>query len=335
MKRLVQIAIALVIIVIVLGAYTRLTDAGLGCPDWPGCYGFATVPTDEARMEAAQQAFPAAQIDHAKAWNEMIHRYAAGILGLLIFAIVFIAIRRRVKEGSTKPLKHPMALGALIIFQAALGMWTVTMMLQPTIVMGHLLGGFATFSLLSLLYLRETNFAPNPVDRPLHKLLPFTVTVLVLVACQIALGGWVAANYAALACTDLPICQGNWRENLEVVGAFTLEEADTYEFGIHPYEERMTMHVFHRIGAIAVTVALLTLLSLLWRKAQSKWFKSMAAIITLILAAQVTLGVLNVVLSLPLFIAVAHNLVGALLLVSTLILTYALFKLDSKEVSHD
>ena len=334
MKRLVQVAVALVTIVIILGAYTRLTDAGLGCPDWPGCYGFATVPTDEARIQAAQEAFPTANIDHAKAWNEMIHRYAAGILGLVIFAIVTVAIRRRMKGEKDKPFKHPLFLGGLIIFQAALGMWTVTMMLQPAIVMGHLLGGFTTFSLLTLLYLRESNFQPSPVDTPLRKILPFCVVTLILIACQIALGGWVAANYAALACTELPICQGNWAENLEVVGAFTLEEADTYEFGIHPYEERMTMHVFHRIGAIFVTVAVLTLLSLLWRKAQTRWFTSMAAIITFLLVAQITLGVLNVTLSLPLFVAVAHNFVGALLLVSVLVLTYGIYKLDRKEVIH-
>ncbi|MCC5855221.1 MAG: COX15/CtaA family protein [Idiomarina sp.] len=344
MTKLVRITIGLVIVVIVLGAYTRLTDAGLGCPDWPGCYGFLKPPITEDRMLLAESAFPEAPLDHFKAWNEMIHRYAAGILGLLIFFISYKAIQRRYfTEGEAKsdalarPFKLPVGLSALIIFQAALGMWTVTMMLQPAVVMAHLLGGFTTFALLALLYLREARFRPPVADQQLHSLLWFAVVVLILVIAQIALGGWVAANYAALACTDLPICEAGWRERLDVAGAFSLPAADTYEFGVHNYAERMTMHVFHRIGAIVVTVALLALLAQIWRQAKTRWFRSLAAVITLILVAQLTLGVLNVVLSLPLLIAVAHNFVGALLMVSLVVLIYALYcykKNIKKEASH-
>ena len=244
------------------------------------------------------------------------------------------AIARKKQGLAHKPFKLPLFLSLLIIFQAALGMWTVTMMLQPAIVMGHLLGGFTTFSLLALLYLQETDFNPPSADQHLVKLLPLVVMGMVVVIIQIALGGWVAANYAALACTQLPICEGNWSERLEIVGAFTLEEASTYEFGIHSYAERMTMHVAHRIGAIVVLGVMLTLLGLLWRRAKSRWFKSLAAVITFILVAQITLGILNVMLSLPLFVAVAHNIVGAFLLVSLVVLTYALFKYTRKEVTH-
>ncbi|WP_113906933.1 COX15/CtaA family protein [Aliidiomarina celeris] len=335
MKNITKISLFLVVIVIVLGAYTRLTDAGLGCPDWPGCYGFIKPPLTEDRMLQAESAFPNAPIDHAKAWNEMIHRYAAGILGLLIFAITVIAIRRKIKQPElNKPFKHPIGLGALIIFQAALGMWTVTMMLQPAIVMAHLLGGFTTFTLLALLYLRESEFVPPAMDYGLKRLLPLAWLVLIAVLIQIALGGWVAANYAALACVDLPICQGNWTERLNFTGAFSLVEAETYEFGVHTYDERLTMHVSHRIGAIVVLGAMLVLLAQLWRNARSRWFRSAAAVLTALLFLQITLGVLNVVLSLPLLIAVAHNAVGALLLVSMAILVFALKKLSAKEATH-
>lgn len=325
MVKLLRVALVLVLVVIMLGAYTRLTDAGLGCPDWPGCYGFIKPPVSEQSMASAVQSFPNAEIDHSKAWNEMIHRYAAGTLGLLVFAMVIIAILRRFVNTAPNQfaIKLPIILGGLIILQAALGMWTVTMMLQPAIVMGHLLGGFATLSLLLLLYLRESKWSP-PTEPALKPLLPFACAVLILVVVQIALGGWVAANYAALACTDLPICQSNWLERIEISGAFSLSDATTYEFGTHSYNERLTIHVFHRFGAIAVLLAMSFLIHKLWRHASSQWFKSMALILTLLLIAQVTLGILNVVLSLPLFVAVAHNAVGALLLAAMVALTYAL-----------
>ncbi|MCO4322220.1 COX15/CtaA family protein [Aliidiomarina quisquiliarum] len=327
MVKLLRVAIVLVLIVIMLGAYTRLTDAGLGCPDWPGCYGFIKPPLSEQSMASASQAFPHATIDHGKAWNEMIHRYAAGTLGLLVFAIVTIAIRRRLTAPiNTAPaaFKLPLVLGALIILQAALGMWTVTMMLQPAIVMGHLLGGFATFALLLLLYLKEAHWLPPQADANLAKLLPLAVLVLALLVLQIALGGWVAANYAALACTDLPICQGNWLERIELAGAFSLSDAATYEFGTHSYNERLTIHVFHRFGAIALLIAMSVLITRLWRQATSHWFKTITALLSLLLVVQITLGILNVLLSLPLPVAVAHNTIGALLLATMVALTYAL-----------
>ncbi len=328
MLKLLRAALLLVIVVIMLGAYTRLTDAGLGCPDWPGCYGFIKPPVSEQSIQSASQSFPHAPIDHGKAWNEMIHRYAAGTLGLLIFSMIMIAIRR--KKGSPKhpiqqqPFKLHLVLGALILLQAALGMWTVTMMLQPAIVMGHLLGGFATFALLLLLYLRETHWLPPQADANLAKLLPLAVVVLTLLVLQIALGGWVAANYAALACTDLPICQGNWLERIELAGAFSLSDAATYEFGTHSYNERLTIHVFHRFGAIALLIAMSVLITRLWRQATSHWFKTITTLLSLLLVVQISLGILNVLLSLPLHVAVAHNAIGALLLATMVALTYAL-----------
>ena|SRR5690554_48564 len=337
MTKLLRFSLVLVMVVIMLGAYTRLTNAGLGCPDWPGCYGFIKPPISEQHMQSAAESFPLAPIDHGKAWSEMVHRYAAGTLGLLVIAMAAIATRRRLITPHARihqpPFKLPFALAALIILQAALGMWTVTMMLQPVIVMGHLLGGFATLSLLVLLFLRERQFAPPQTDKALVKLLPLTKLVLTMVIVQIALGGWVAANYAALACTDLPICQGDWLERIELSGAFSLSNATTYEFGTHSYNERLTIHVFHRFGAIAVFTVMSLFIAQLWRQALSPWFKAMAAVLTLLLVSQISLGILNVVLSLPLFVAVAHNAIGALLLATMVTLTYAIKSYDIKSYS--
>lgn len=325
MRNLVKFSLAFCFIVIVLGAFTRLTDAGLGCPDWPGCYGFLTVPQSETRQAVAVEAFPEAPLDTQKAWNEMIHRYAAGILGLLVLAIAIVAIRRRMR-GATRhqPFKLPIFLLILICWQAALGMWTVTMMLQPVIVMLHLLGGFSTFSLLYLLYLRETPYHMPGGDPKLRELRSLALFSLLVVVGQIALGGWVAANYAALACTELPVCEGPWVQRLDFAGAFSLPKAATYEFGVHSYAERMTMHVLHRLGALITTVVLGFLLFKLWRQAQSALFKRSAFVITLLLVIQLALGVSNVVFSLPLAVAVAHNAFGALLLLSLVGLNYNL-----------
>lgn len=323
MRKLTKFSLVFCFIVIVLGAFTRLTDAGLGCPDWPGCYGFLSVPQSESGRAVAEQAFPEAPLDSQKAWNEMIHRYAAGTLGLLVLAIAIIAIRRR-RSVPSKPLKLPIALLGLIIFQALLGMWTVTMMLQPAIVMAHLLGGFTTFSLLYLLYLRETPYQIPGGDPGLRRFRSLAIVSMVVVIGQIALGGWVAANYAALACTELPICEGNWVSNLNISGAFSLPEAENYEFGVHPYDERMTMHVFHRLGAILTTLVVGFLLFKLWQHATSQYFRRLTLVITLLLVVQLVLGISNVVFSLPLSVAVAHNAVGALLLLSLVGLNYNL-----------
>lgn len=321
MRKLVNISLIFAFVVIVLGAFTRLTDAGLGCPDWPGCYGFLSVPKSAEGIAFAASAFPDAPLESHKAWNEMIHRYAAGILGLLILAIAIIAIRKR-NHIPQRPLKLPLFLLALVIFQAALGMWTVTMDLQPLIVMAHLLGGFSTISLLFLLSLRmrtRTMMNRDPKMRSLRSLAIFGLIVLV---GQIALGGWIAANYAALACTDLPICEGNWSERLDIAGAFSIPEAETYQYGAHDYPERMTMHVAHRFGAILTLLVLGWLLIKGWRNSTSKLFRSNLNFLALLLIVQFALGISNVVFSLPLGVAVAHNAVGALLLLAMVALNY-------------
>lgn len=318
MRGFVKLSIVLAFVVIVLGAYTRLTDAGLGCPDWPGCYGELTVPKDASKVA---ELFPDTPLESHKAWNEMIHRYAAGSLGLVILAIALWSLWRK-REHSDQPVKLPLLLLALVTFQAALGMWTVTMNLQPLVVMGHLLGGFTTISLLYLLSLRLQRVHIPLGDAKMRGLSGYALFALVIVFGQIALGGWVAANYAAMACTELPFCEGNWVERLDISGAFSVPEATTYQYGAHDYAERMTIHIAHRFGAYFTTIVVGLLLWLGYRRASSKVIRSSLNWVTLLIIVQVSLGFSNVLFMLPLGVAVAHNAVGALLLLSLVGLNY-------------
>ncbi|MEW9797772.1 COX15/CtaA family protein [Alteromonas sp. CYL-A6] len=316
MKKLVVFSLFLAFVVIILGAYTRLTDAGLGCPDWPGCYGHLTVPSADEHVDAANAAYPERPVEAQKAWNEMIHRYFAGTLGLCILAIAVIAV---VKRAPGRPLKLPLALLALVVFQAALGMWTVTLNLLPVVVMGHLLGGFSVLTCLFILYLRLSHHPlPGGVQLPALALLG----VVILVG-QIALGGWTSANYAALACTEFPVCEGNWQNTMDIAGAFSVPEAQNYEYGAHDYAERMTMHIIHRFGAV-VTFVYLFVVGLMLMRRQTLSLKRAAGMLWFVLALQVALGVSNVVFSLPLFVAVAHNAVAACLLLVMVWITWKL-----------
>lgn len=312
---LATIAIFLTMGVILLGAYTRLTDAGLGCPDWPGCYGFLKVPHQEHHIAAAEQAFPDRPLVHHKAWNEMVHRYFAGSLGLLIAAIFFVAMFSR-----DSPKLLPSVLLALVVFQAALGMWTVTLNLLPLVVMGHLLGGFTLLSLLAVHWLR---LHPElRVQEPqLLSLQPFAIVAIIVLVAQIALGGWTAANYAALACIDLPICETGWQQRLNISEAFDLHLGhDDYEYGVMSAEARQTVHVFHRFGAIVTLLVVASFLLQLWRRATTSVLKKLTLAASLLLLLQFSLGVLNVVLHLPLANAVAHNFIAANLLMLLVII---------------
>lgn len=325
MRTLVKISIVLAFCVIVLGAFTRLTEAGLGCPDWPGCYGFLTVPSKAEHIAQAEALFPGAPVEADKAWYEMIHRYFAGTLGLLILAIAVSAwFKKRQPSQKPTPIKLPTFILALVMFQAALGMWTVTLNLQPLIVMGHLLGGFSIISLLLLLNLRLAPYRVGGGDPELRRYRGLALFALLTVLFQIALGGWVAANYAAVACTELPFCEGNWTANLDFAGAFSIPEAETYQYGAHDYNDRMTMHIVHRVGAIITTLVVGWLLFKCWRKAVSGFFRSSLFVIGLLLVLQIALGISNVVFGLPLWVAVSHNAVGALLLLSLVALNYNL-----------
>lgn len=323
MKKLVKFSMFLTFVVIVLGAYTRLTDSGLGCPDWPGCYGHLTVPKSDTAVANAEAAFPERPLESRKAWVEMIHRYFAGTLGLFILAIAILGIKNR-QQGT--PVKLPILILFLVVFQAALGMWTVTMNLLPVVVMGHLLGGFTILSLLFLLHLRLKSFRIPGGDLNVRRYGKYGMLGLVILVAQIALGGWTSANYAALACTELPVCEGNWYERLEFAGAFSVPEADNYEFGVHPYEDRMTMHIVHRFGAVITFIYLCWLGIRLYTTAISDRIKNQSVLMISILGVQIALGVSNIVFSLPIAVAVGHNAVAVLLLLSLILVNYTLYR---------
>ena len=357
MKKLTLFSLFLAAVVIILGAYTRLTDAGLGCPDWPGCYGNLTVPLSDEKVDAANAAYPERPVEAFKAWNEMIHRYFAGTLGLCIAAIAFIAFRQR-KQGT--PFKLPLLLLGLVTFQAALGMWTVTLNLLPVVVMGHLLGGFSVLSCLFLLYLRlrDADSSASSVSQStvsqstvsmdsaeqstsisvarLSRMKTFALFGVGVLVIQIALGGWTSANYAALACTDMPVCEEGWQSRLDFAGAFSVPEAENYEFGAHDYGERATMHIVHRAGALFTFSYLLALgLTLVFKHGASLQLKRVSAIMIGCLFAQVALGVSNVVFALPLAVAVLHNAFAAILLLSLLWIVFSLIKHTSAAPTYD
>ena len=323
---LVNFTLVLTLMVIALGAYTRLTDAGLGCPDWPGCYGKIHAPFHENHIEAAQEKYPDANIEPHKAHNEMLHRYIAGLLGFCVLAIAIMS--RWIKQYRLLS----MSILLLVIFQAALGMWTVTLNLLPLIVLGHLLGGFFLFTLLALLRaeiywkakkinMDESSKVANAYSEPaLRALLPMGYLAALILVIQISLGGWTSSNYAAAVCTELPICEAGWDGKFSLSSAFYLPLGeDTYEYGVLPYEARMSIHVLHRIGALATFIILCSFVFLCWRRAKTKTMRKMAMFIGCMLLLQILLGLINVVAQLPLLNAVAHNLVAANLLMLSIV----------------
>lgn len=318
-KKFITLTLCWTLLVIMLGAYTRLTDAGLGCPDWPGCYGFLKVPHQAAKVELAALRFPERPLEQHKAWNEMIHRYLAGTLGLFI-AFLFVRSWYQLK----RPELLPSALLLVVIFQAALGAWTVTMKLLPIIVLTHLLFGFLLFSLLAVYWVKQQPQWHNS-EVQLQRLRPFAALAVVVVVLQIALGGWTAANYAALACIELPFCEAGWSQRLAMAEAFDLHlgHAD-YEYGVMSQDARATIHVLHRLGAVVTLLTVAVFSWRLYRLAHTTLMQRLAQVIAAVLLLQVSLGVLNIVLHLPLLNAVAHNIVGANLLMLVVVAWYQL-----------
>lgn len=309
-RKLAAAALVLGLVVVVMGAWVRLSDAGLGCPDWPGCYGQLTWPNQAAEVAAANRAFPERPVETRKAWREMVHRYAAAGLGLLILGMAVSAWRRRHDTG--QPVIVPLFLVALVIFQALLGMWTVTLKLKPLVVMGHLLGGLATISLILWCFLRAGR-SDRGVDA-LTRLRGLILAALAVLAVQIALGGWTSANYAALACPDVPQCQGQWWPEADFAEGFVLWRGvgPDYEFGVLDAPARTAIQMAHRIGALVATAVLGFLaLRLLWAGGRAR---VPGGLLAGLLAAQLTLGITNVLLRLPLPVAVGHNAFAALLL---------------------
>ena len=314
-----NLSFILALIVVILGAYTRLADAGLGCPDWPGCYGQLLVP-DVISSEYDRP------LDVAKAWKEMVHRYAASTLGLSIVVIFLLAIFRR--PETLRSIKLPTALLLLVGFQGALGMWTVTEQVHPGIVTMHLFGGFSTTTLLFWLLLNERRSIK--LEQPIlikHKLMLILVTGLLVF--QIFLGGWTSTNYAALSCGDyFPTCLGEmWPDDMDFKNAYYWGPLGIdYEFGILENQTRTAIQMVHRIGALVVTVAILALSFTL--KSYPTLKKSIAVVLAL-LAIQVALGIVNVVMSLPIFAATMHNVVALALLLSLINLAHMMFKKEN------
>lgn len=328
------IATAIACVVVVLGAFTRLSDAGLGCPDWPGCYGHLTWPKSDDAVARAEARFPEFPVEHDKTWPEMVHRYFAGFLGLIILGITISTWRWSVKTPhQSYPRKHALGLLFLVIIQGLFGMWTVTLKLWPQVVTAHLLGGFATLSLLWLFTLRCAGTQwqlPGDKHRQLSGLKWLALVTLLVVIAQIALGGWTSSNYAALACTDLPTCHGEWWPAMDFEHAFNFAQSigPNYLGGLLENEARTAIHVTHRLGAIVVTVLVLLLC---WKLVRLGSFvtRPIAWLLMLVLLVQISLGVTNILGSLPLAVAVAHNAVGALLLLVMITLMHRLFTAKS------
>lgn len=315
-RRIVLLSALLAFCVVGLGAYVRLSDAGLGCPDWPGCYGYMTVPESEAAIAQAQVIYPDSPVETHKAWKEMVHRYLAGILGLLILGLCALGWRGR-SAIRVSPWT-PTALLGLVIFQAALGMWTVTMLLKPAIVTAHLLGGMATLGVLAWLAHRQWGNSSSQLLKARGPSLFIRFGLLILFA-QILLGGWTSSNYAALACTDFPTCHGAWVPPMDFTNGFHwIRELGEGISGAPLTLEALTaIQWTHRIGAMIVLIYL-GALGVYLLKYSSLRATSMALVVLLLV--QIALGIANLLLHLPLVLAVAHNLGAALLLVTLVIL---------------
>jgi cytochrome c oxidase assembly protein subunit 15 len=315
-RKLAGFGVIFALLVVSVGAYTRLADAGLGCPDWPGCYGFLTVPDEATEISTAEARYPEAPVEFAKAWWEMGHRYIAGALLLLVASILFMAYRAREEEDT--PLKLAAVLMFVILWQAAFGAWTVTLKLWPQVVTGHLIGGFTTLSLMWLLFLRQGGLSDMVSALPRPNWLAKIAFVAVVV--QIILGGWVSSNYAALACYDFPSCDGTYTPNIDLQQGFNIFQSvgPNYLGGLMTNEARMAIHWVHRIGAIVVLLVVGGLVIQTVKQAAVIGYVLLAVLVT-----QITLGIVNVVWVLPLLNATAHNTVGALLLLVLVTINFA------------
>jgi cytochrome c oxidase assembly protein subunit 15 len=330
-RRLLLVATLLAFAVIALGAYVRLSDAGLGCPDWPGCYGhWLGVPDAPHEQRAAAQAYPERPVDTGKAWKEMLHRYLAGTLGLLILTLCILAWRKELRTQQSPAL--PTTLLGIVGLQAALGMWTVTLLLKPVIVTLHLIGGMTTLSILVGMGVAGRERSPDATLGPATRLL--AAAALLAIIGQIALGGWVSSNYAALACPDFPTCQGQWQPEMDFTHAFSLhrELGQTADGQLLPLAALTAIHWSHRIGALVVALISTLLAIALFKTGQRRW-QIWGGLLAVLLLAQLSLGMANVLFGLPLTMAVAHNLGAAFLLTTTLAINLRMHRLRQGQAS--
>ena len=319
-RRLAFTALVLCFVVVVLGAYVRLSAAGLSCPDWPGCYG-APTPLGIAQDAAAPGALSHVAPDVGKAWREMIHRYAAGSLALII---VILAVLAAAKPGRRMiGLPFACALLVIVILQASLGMLTVTLRLTPLIVTLHLIFGMTTLALLAWLWLslRKPGRAGTPVVP--QSLAPrLCLAALIILGMQIALGGWTSSNYAATACPDFPTCQGRWWPPSDYAHAFVLRRVAglNYEGGTLAEPARVAIQLTHRLGACAATLMLVLAAGLTLRRTRLPGPRRAAWAVLAFLPLQLLIAVSMIEAGFPLWLGTAHNAGAALLLLATVAL---------------
>ncbi|OWQ87748.1 heme A synthase [Roseateles aquatilis] len=326
LRALTVLTVFLTFDLILFGAFTRLTDSGLGCPDWPGCYGSASPVGARDEIHAAQTAMPTGPVTHGKAWVEMTHRYLAGAVGFLILVLAIQSWRlRRAGHARGEPMPSPWWATLSLVWvlvQGFFGAWTVTMKLFPAIVTGHLL---LALGLLMLLAWQAESYAPRPLRWP-PALRAGMAAFTLLAILQVALGGWVSTNYAVLACQDFPTCQGQWLPPTDFDHGFTLwrELGRGAHGGYLPFEALTAIHLTHRVGAMIVFAALLAMAFATWRHGahdpageSRRWARRLLAVG----AWQLVSGLSNVVLGWPLVAAVAHTGgAAALLLICSIVL---------------
>jgi cytochrome c oxidase assembly protein subunit 15 len=318
-RKLAWVTAFLTLDLVMFGSFTRLTDSGLGCPDWPGCYGHSNPLSAGEAIRSAETALPSGPVTMTKAWIEMVHRYFAMGVGLLIVILATQAWMRWRRDSRRSPWLATAAL-AWVIAQGAFGAWTVTMKLQPVIVTIHLLGGIGLLALLCWLALSEGDAVaahPPPGSKALARL------AVAIIVVQIALGGWVSTNYAVMACPDFPLCQGQAIPPMDFTHAFTLWRPLGMTGGGEAisFQSLVAIHWTHRMFAI---VAVAVLAALAWRTWNSEGLEAPARAMTGLLVLQLATGTSNVVLQWPLALAVAHTGGSALLVAVLVVLNHRL-----------
>lgn len=308
-RRIARLAAVLGLVVVVVGAYVRLTDAGLGCPDWPGCYGHVSPAQAAGDAAAINAAHPDRPFEYQKALNEMVHRYIASTLGLLILGLVAFSVWNR--RDPAQPRVLPWVLLATVVMQGLLGMWTVTLLLKPLIVTLHLLGGMATVSLLWWLSLEPEHREIKAAERKVRRLAIVTMAFVVL---QVSLGGWTSTNYAAAACTQFPQCQDSWWPDMDFKDGFKLWRGlgIDYEGGVLDAPARVAIHYTHRLGAYVVIGLLITLGLAARRRAQTFPLRAAGLALLVALTLQMLIGMNLIWQGWPLWLGTAHNAGAAL-----------------------
>lgn len=324
-RKLVWVTLFLTFDLIMFGAFTRLTDSGLGCPDWPGCYGHADPIKAHAEISAAEIAMPTGPVTVVKAWIEMIHRYFAMAIGVLIVGMMILSWRRWLQSGRTESKFAPAFPTFLFLFvclQGAFGAWTVTMNLQPIIVTIHLLLGMALLAFLAWFGARLSN-QPAMTGSIAATLRIPAVLATVFLVIQIGLGGWVSTNYAALACTDFPMCNGKLLPPMDFSHGFTLwrDLGMTAHGEYLPFDALTAIHWTHRTFAFVVFAMIVWLALSAMRLAS---LNKTARWLLVLVVLQFIVGIATIFLQLPLLLAVVHNGIAALLLLLLVILNYKL-----------